>query len=148
PVPRISALAPDAAKSGWLGRRGVGLVASRQPTASRVAAMAVETRANTGVRWKGYILSPHGWNGRSKKKTEPPAAKATPIGLTRTEIRCARRGGETTAQRRRAWVVVSTLLTPCAADASLSLVALRSVRSQHPRRLHADNRARECGFLT
>ena len=57
PVPLISALAPDCAKTGWVGRRGVGLVASRQPTASSVAAMAIETGANHGVRWKGYIVA-------------------------------------------------------------------------------------------
>ncbi len=56
-LPRISALAPDCAKAEWLGRRGVGLVASRQPTASSVAAMAIETGANHGVRWKGYIVA-------------------------------------------------------------------------------------------
>src|SRR5437762_500117 len=97
PVPRISALAPDTAKIGWVVRRGEGLVTSRQPMASSVAAMVVETRANNGVRWKGYICR------LSIEKTELPGAKATPFGLTRIEIRRARRtrDGSSTAHKHR-----------------------------------------------
>src|SRR5437660_3333634 len=109
PVPRISALAPDCAKTGWVGRRGVGPVASRQPTASSMAAMVVETRANNGVRWKGYIVASRLEWLRPEKKLTRQAQRPRPSASR--ESRFDARAG--TRKRERAHTRTSHLFRLC-----------------------------------